>query len=154
MISVVLQPATQRTLPGKADPSQLPSVLLNHYHILRCKNYCPGCGVKIFTGQDVAGLDFRFETECVCVVVDGVGASGVELSNHSDCFASVNVSTHEINDIRGNDGNDLFCLSDSQRNDEIHGNISEPPLAPWPLSLDVRTMLSCTLVQVAMATTL
>ena len=65
----------------------------------------------------------------MCVVVDGVGASGVELSNHSDCFASVNVSTHEIKDIRGNDGNDLFCLSDSQKNDQIHGNISEPPFA-------------------------
>ena len=55
-------------------------------NVLRCNKYCPGCGIHIFTTGygPFSGLDYRGETKCVCVVVDGEKIDGIELSNHGD----------------------------------------------------------------------
>ena len=83
-------------------------------NVLRCNKYCPGCGIHIFTTGygPFSGLDYRGETKCVCVVVDGEKIDGIELSNHSDCFASVNASG-TIENVYGNAGNDLLCFGDA-----------------------------------------
>ena len=94
------------------------------FNVLRCNNYCPDCGIHIFT-TEVTGLDYRGENKCVCVVVDGGKIDNIELSNHSDCFVSVNASG-TTSFVHGNAGNDLFCFGDAAT--DIEG-ASEPPLA-------------------------
>ena len=103
------------------------------FNVLRCNNYCPDCGIHIFT-TEVTGLDYRGENKCVCVVVDGGKIDGIELSNHSDCFASVNASG-TVENVHGNAGNDLLCFGDigtSVISETIYSayieGASEPPL--------------------------